>query len=130
MSKGGGVGVEAEEDATGRFVVVLAGLDLLGNGVHVAEAPLEGTALEDRGRPGELVDAVGHGGGAVDGVGPGEAVVSVPAASVAGVVEPESLSSLPQAASRPAPATAAVPMMRPRRDTMLNPTSLGLGDCS
>jgi hypothetical protein len=40
------------------------------------------------------------------------------------------LALLPHAASTPAPATPAAPASRLRRETMVKPTSLGLGDFS
>src|SRR5260370_36041322 len=63
----------AEEDLAYGFVMGVPGLDLLGEGVDVAEAALEGSAGEDRVDAGGLVGPVGDGDGAGDRVGAGEA---------------------------------------------------------
>ena len=67
------LGRVAEEDLADGFVMGVARLDLLRQGVDVAEAALEGAAGEDRVDAGGLVGAVGDIYGAGDRVGAGEA---------------------------------------------------------
>src|SRR5437868_3878613 len=67
------LGRVAEENLADGFVMGVARLDLLGEGVDVAEAALEGAAGEDRFNAGGLVGSVGDRDGAGDRVGAGEA---------------------------------------------------------
>src|SRR5205807_5898516 len=67
------LGWVAEENLADGFVMGVARLDLLREGVDVAEAALEGAAGEDRINAGGLVGSVGDRDGAGDRVGAGEA---------------------------------------------------------
>jgi hypothetical protein len=60
------LGWVAEEDLADGFVMGVAGLDLLGDGVDVAGAALDGAAGEDRIDAGGLVDGVADRDGAGD----------------------------------------------------------------
>src|SRR6185503_1823951 len=67
------IGLEAQEVPADGLEVGLAALELLGHGVDVAKAPLEGAAGEDGARPGRVMDRIHHLLGLVDAVGGGEA---------------------------------------------------------
>src|SRR5258708_631209 len=55
------------------FVMGVAGLDLLRDGVHVAKTPLELVGPEHGGSAGHVIGGIDHGGRLMDGPGRGEA---------------------------------------------------------
>src|SRR3954452_7032661 len=67
--------LEAQHGASYRLVVVPAALHLLRYGVHVAEAALEGVALEDGRSACQVIGRIDHARGALDRVRDGEALL-------------------------------------------------------
>src|SRR6185437_6220130 len=67
------VGIEAEQDLADAFVMDVACLDLLRDGVDVAEAALKGLGVEDRSRAGHVIGGVDYLRRLVDRPGRGEA---------------------------------------------------------
>src|SRR3981081_4151234 len=55
-----GLGPQTEQESTDVFVMIAPRLELVGDGVHVAEASLERAVLENRVRAGQCVGGVDH----------------------------------------------------------------------
>src|SRR5450631_4203449 len=65
----GCAGIGGEDHLADVFVMRVAGLDLLRNGVHVAEAALEFVGAEHRRGAGHVIGGIDHRGGLMDGPG-------------------------------------------------------------
>src|SRR4051812_40306525 len=57
----------------GVFIVSIARLDLLRDGVHIAKAPFEFVGREDRGGTRHMIGGIDHGSRLMDGPGRGDA---------------------------------------------------------